>query len=176
VSKNIINGLPEYNEFKIGENEEVDQAQEHLQFKINRDILKFCLLRIFRPDLVLELVKRIIEDVLDESFTDQEPFNFQNVLKHTDNKRATLMMMDPSMDAHQELLRMKIETKQSMPLIYKALTVKNITKLPEILTDAAQQGHWVLLDGLHLVIQYVPAIMKLLESMFFFHEDQKEKR
>ena len=131
--------------------------------------------------MILELVKRIIEDVLDESFTDQEPFNFQNVLKHTDNKRATLMMMDSSMDAQQELLRMKIETQQQphqppVPLIYKALTVKNITKLPEILTDAAQQGHWVLLDGLHLVIQYIPAIMKFLESMFFFHEDQKEKR
>lgn len=101
--------------------------------------------------MIIELVKRIIEDVLDETFTDQEPFNFLNVLKHTDNKRATLMIVDSSMDAQQELLRMKVETKQSMPLTYKALTVKNITKLPEILTDAAQQGHWVLLDGLHLV-------------------------
>jgi len=71
---------------------------------------------------------------------------------------------------------MKLETKQLMPLTFKALTVKNMRKLPETLTEAAQKGHWVLLDGLHLVLRHVPAIMKFLETMFFFHEDQKEKR
>lgn len=86
------------------------------------------------------------------------------------------MLVDSGINAQQELLRMKVETKQLMPLTCKALTVKNIKKLPETLTSAAQQGHWVLLDGLHLVLRHVPTIMQFLETMFFFHEDQKEKR
>lgn len=70
VVKNIINGVPEYNEFRIGTTaEEGDQEQEALQFKVNRDIFKCCILRIFRPDLMVEQMKRLIDDVLDESYT-----------------------------------------------------------------------------------------------------------
>ena len=133
-------------------------------------------MRIFRPDLMVEQVKRLIDDVLDETYTEQEPFNFYTVFKHTDNRRATLLLIDSSINAQHELLRMKLETKHLMPLTCKALTIKNIKNLPETLIEAAQRGHWVLLDGLHTVLRHVPAIMKFLETLFFFHEDQKEKR
>ena len=115
VVKNIINGLPEYNEFKIGGGEEGELRHEALQFKVNRDIFKCCILRIFRPDLIIEQLKRLIGDVLDESYAEQEPFSFWNVLKQTDNRRATLLLIDSSINAQHELLRMKLETKQLMP-------------------------------------------------------------
>ena len=55
VSKKVINGLREYSEFRIGETEEsFDEQKEALQSRLTRDMLRFCVVRVFRPDLIIE--------------------------------------------------------------------------------------------------------------------------
>jgi hypothetical protein len=108
VSKKVINGLREYSEFRIGDTEEsFDEQKEALQSRLTRDMLRFCVVRVFRPDLIIEQVKRLIGAFLDESFTNIGPFNYNDVMRGTDHYAANLLILGPDVDAHQELLRMR---------------------------------------------------------------------
>ena len=99
VSKKIINGVPEYNEFKIGMEEEEEVEAMSQQTKLNRDILRFCVLRIFRPDLVVEQIKRYIDIFLDSSFTTLPAFSYADIMKNSDHDQANLMVVGSNVDA-----------------------------------------------------------------------------
>ena len=52
----------------------------------------------------------------------------------------------------------KVLSKDHSVVHYLPLGPRNLDQLPALLTHAAQAGHWVLLDNLQLVEEYVPAI------------------
>ena len=102
VSRKIIQGVPEYSEFKIGYeyNEEFDHKK---QIRLNRDILRFCMMRVFRPDLIIDQVKRFIEGFLDNSFTHVPVFNFAEIFRSTEHTVATLLVTKDSIDTYSEI-------------------------------------------------------------------------
>lgn len=65
--------------------------------------------------------------------------------------------------------------KKECPLHYLALNYTNLNKATEMILNAAQQGHWVLLEGLHNVPQYIPVIQKFLYQVFNFYREKKMK-
>jgi hypothetical protein len=69
----------------------------------------------------------------------------------------------------------KLLKKDTTALHQVPLGESTMKKLPGILTHAAQSGHWVLLDNLHLVPKSIPVIQKFLRQMFLFEEDQKRR-
>ena len=56
VSRKVIGGLPEYSEFWVGGVEESPPSgvEDGLQGRLTRDLLRFCVLRVFRPDQIVE--------------------------------------------------------------------------------------------------------------------------
>lgn len=52
---------------------------------------------------------------------------------------------------------------------YLPLGEQNLERIPQLLTEAASYGHWVLLDGLDFVQQNINDIHKFLNQMYEAH-------
>ena len=94
------------------------------------------------------------------------------MMKVTEPEVATLLIKGaPTVDGQEELNRARKVLKKDIPFIYKALNVRNLKDLPNEIALAAQSGHWVLLDNLDEVMDYVPAIEKFLRQLFDYQKD-----
>jgi hypothetical protein len=86
-------------------------------------------------------------------------------------------MTSNNVDCHNEIMRMrKLLSKDHVPVAYLPLGAPNLYKIPRMVTSAARQGHWVVLDNFHFVQKYLPAIQKFLQQMFKYEQVlQREK-
>ena len=71
---------------------------------------------------------------------------------------------------------MKQVLKKDQVIKYKSLSAQNLPDLPYLITNAAMAGHWLHLDNLHTVKQYIPEIQKFLYQMFNYQRDQEVKK
>jgi hypothetical protein len=61
-------------------------------------MIRFCFMRVFRPDLIVEQVKRFIEIFLDQSFTQVAPANYNEMLKNTLCDQPNLLIIGQDVD------------------------------------------------------------------------------
>lgn len=69
IGRKRVDGLPEYSHFDTTEIEEELGDNEKIQNVVNRLVFRFCVLRIFRPELAEDFIKTFIELFLDSSYT-----------------------------------------------------------------------------------------------------------
>jgi len=171
VGKKIIDGIPEYTEFGTARPAE-EGDRDPLQLLINRIVLRLCILRVFRPDLIEDTMRRFIELFLDASCTQLPSFNYLDVMKQADPMSPTILMRDPGVDAQAELLRMQKVVKKECQLHYLALTPAVLPQVPALLAFAAQSGHWVLLDNLENVREYMPELQRLFSQLYNYQREE----
>ena len=101
-------------------------------------IMRFCILRVFRPDLTLSTIKEFITILLDESFALPPDFNFSEVFRNTGSDAANLLITGNNVDTHSELMTMrKVLKRDHTSVHYMPLGVQNLVQLPNLLTHAA---------------------------------------
>ena len=130
--------------------------------RVNRDILRFCILRVFRPDLLYNQVQRFVEIFLEMSFSVETPFNYHEMFRNTDHNKFNLLLCSSTTDPRQELMRMRKVISKEGIFHVKSLNVKMLHELPESLLFGAQSGHWVLLENLDQVQSHEVMIMKFI--------------
>lgn len=157
VGKKRIDGLPEYAEFDTAAFKE-EGDRDAVQLLLNKVVLRFCVLRIFRPELTELMVKTFIELFLDSSYTQAPPFQYLDVMRQSESTCPNLIMRDASIDPQAELLRLQKVVKKECQFHYVALTPQSLRQLPGMLAFAAQSGHWVLLDNLENVEDHLPEL------------------
>ena len=90
-------------------------------------MIRFCVLRVFRPDLILSTIKEYISILLDESFALPPDFSFTDVFKNTSAGAATLLITGANVDVHSELITMrKVIKRDHTSLHYMPLGVQNL--------------------------------------------------
>lgn len=132
-------------------------------------IMKLCLLRVLRPEEAMKLVHHIVckfakQDLIYGNFRD---FNIKEVYRHTDFRTTTLLVTKDNIDTMSEILAMQQgASERKKPVHFLPLGERNLLRIPTLVTEAAQHGHWVLLDGLHFVHQSIPAIQRFINQMY----------
>lgn len=74
VGKKIIDGLPEYTTFSTAAAPKGEDDRDSFQLPLNKLVLRFCILRIFRPELMEGMARRFVELFLDASYAEAPPF------------------------------------------------------------------------------------------------------
>lgn len=121
-----VTGVEEYTEFQIG-SEVYAQDMRRKQQKLKDKILRFCVLRVFRPDLVLSTIREFITILLDESFALPPDFSFNEVFRNTSAGAANLLITGANVDTHSELMTMrKVIKRDHTSVHYMPLGVQNL--------------------------------------------------
>ena len=81
------------------------------QYVINSHMVRLCIIRCFHPQKLYSEIKSFISYFLGRRFTGQPDFEFHKILKQTDKKTPTLLMLGPNVNAYTELYNLK----KSMP-------------------------------------------------------------
>jgi Leucine-rich repeat (LRR) protein len=157
VSKYVVQGLPEFNEFTVNEEEfEVNEDRENIVLNLKREFARFCILRIFRPDLLVDQVKRIVSIYFDETFVNEGRASYVEIKDQMTKLDINLLLVSGNNDAQNEIIRMKQVIRVMKPLIYKNLNENNLKKFPRQLAEAAIRGDWLMFDNIMQAEKYFP--------------------
>lgn len=182
VARTIVNGVPDYSHFRNDgalppPPDPVDRKDHEARQKgVNNAMLRFCIMRVFRPDLLEEQVRDFIEVFLDSSMANQPAVNYMAIGRAAESQAANLLIKDGSIDVQGEVARLqKVASKVSLPIHYLSLNEQSLAKVPQIITQAAMAGHWVLLDDLQNVSDQIPELERFLNQVFSW-KGEKELR
>ena len=105
-------GVSEYNEFRLGSVRFEKEMQTKKQ-QVIKDLLRFCIIRIFRPEKIVREVQRFLGSVLDPRFMEPPVFNLASLYKETTCYSPILFILSPSINTLNELqiLRYQIQTE-----------------------------------------------------------------
>jgi hypothetical protein len=104
----LVDGVTEYNEFRLGsvkfENEMKTKKQQ-----VIKELLKFCIIRIFRPERIVRVIQRFLGSVLDPRFMEPLVFNLVHLYKETSCQAPILFILSPNINTLNEINNLKYQ-------------------------------------------------------------------
>ena len=172
VADSLVMGVSEYHEFRLGsvrfEKEMITKKQQ-----VMKDLLKFCLIRIFRPERIVRDIQRFLGSVLDPRFMEPPVFNLATLYKETTCYSPLLFILSPSINTLNELQILKYQIQQeSTQIDYMPMGSNNNDKVQQLILRSAINGNWLLLENLHLVTEWIPTLEKFIHTMY--KEDKRD--
>lgn len=160
------------------------------EWKSKSGVSRLCIMRCLRPDRMTYAVQVYIEEVLGVKFVRSRRVDFAKSYEETSNSTPVFFILSPGVDP------LKVNIQSSLFLNESVLTWNSIfqdveaigKKLgftidkgnfhnvslgqgQEIVAEnaldvAAKQGHWVILQNIHLVARWLSTLEKKLEQNF----------
>jgi dynein heavy chain len=141
-----------------------DMPIEEKDLLINKDILKLCITRCFRPDKLMFAIRDFVSKILGDQYISMPPANFNSyVWPNTTRFKPILVMMGENIDSYEELKLIKAKSKNCSKTGDEGLKIipcgtGKSSKIARTVIEAAINGHWVLLDNIHLCLELLPNI------------------
>jgi len=115
---------------------------------------KLMLLRAMRPDRLSSALTNYVSEIMGERYVEQPPFNIFETFEETDKKTPIFFVLFPGVDPTPEVERValkygiSIENKK-----FRNISMGQGQEKPakEALFLAAEKGHWIMLQNLHLM-------------------------
>ena len=125
-----------------------------------------------RPDRVASALTSYVSDMMDERYVEQPPFNIFETFDETDKKIPIFFVLFPGVDPTPEVER--VAAKFNISIENKKFTNISMGQgqekpAKEALFHAAEKGHWIMLQNLHLMQTWLKGINGLegfLETCF----------
>ena len=112
IAESIICGIAQYSEMDVCAAGNIIKDESKLVVK--KEMLRLCLMRCFRPDMLMNEIKLFIEKFLGKEFVGLPPFRFNEYIwPNTSRFRPVLVIQDDNIDAYEELLRIKAKSVAS---------------------------------------------------------------
>ena len=131
---------------------------------------KLLLYRAMRPDRVASALTSYVSEMMDERYVEQPPFNIFETFDETDKKIPIFFVLFPGVDQTPEVER--VAAKYNISIDNKKFTNISMGQekpAKEALFRAAEKGHWIMLQNLHLMQTWLKGIHGLegmLETCF----------
>jgi hypothetical protein len=94
-------------------------------------------LRVFRPDLIADEMRRFVEACFGAGFTSTSAASAGEIMRSATEHDCNLLLVARGQDPRQELMRMHSLLRIEAPLKCITLTLTNIRQLPSLLREAA---------------------------------------
>jgi dynein heavy chain len=125
-----------------------------------------------RPDRVSSALTSFVSETMDERYVEQPPFNIFDTFDETDKKIPIFFVLFPGVDPTPEVER--VAAKYDISISNKKFTNISMGQgqekpAKEALFRAAEKGHWIMLQNLHLMQSWLKGINGLegfLETCF----------
>lgn len=140
-------------------------------YSSNKDITPFhklLLIRALRPDRISAALLIYIQDMMGEKFIVNNTFNMQETFKETTNKTPIFFVLFPGSDP-------TIKVEQQGEIMGKSIQNGQFINIPmgqgqetranKSLVECAEQGKWIMLQNVHLMISWLKIFENDLEKV-----------
>jgi dynein heavy chain len=137
------------------------------EWKSKNSLQKLCMMRCFRPDRMTYAVTEFIAEKLHPKYTENRAVPFATSYEETGPGTPCFFILSPGVDPLKDVEA--IGKKIGFTFDKRNFHNVSLGQGQEIVAEqamelAAKEGHWVILQNVHLVSKWLPTLEKLLES------------
>lgn len=126
---------------------------------------KVLVIQMFRPDRLQSAILQFCCDLLRIESVSPPPLSLQNLLEESQPSTPLLLISSPGADASKELQEFAVKTIGAGQYEELAMGGGQQGVAATMLRAAANNGTWLCLKNLHLVVAWLPTLEKMLSSL-----------
>ena len=152
---------------KFVESECPEKEKFPQEWKNKTSLQKLCMMRCFRPDRMTYAVTDFIQEKLNPKYVENRSIPFDKSFEETGPGTPVFFILSPGVDPLKdvEAVGKKLgKTFDNRNFHNVSLGQGQEIVAEEALQKAAEEGHWVILQNIHLVAKWLPTLEKLLET------------
>jgi len=137
------------------------------EWKNKSGLQKLCMMRALRPDRMTYAVSGFIEVELGEKYTEGKQVEFSKSYTETSPANPVFFILSPGVDPLKDVEKLGKQlgfTEDNMNLHSVSLGQGQEVVADTALKTAAENGHWVVLQNVHLVAKWLPTLERNLEK------------
>uniref|UniRef100_A0A8C4U7P5 Dynein axonemal heavy chain 17 n=1 Tax=Falco tinnunculus TaxID=100819 RepID=A0A8C4U7P5_FALTI len=138
-----------------------------MEWKNKSALQKLCMLRCMRPDRMTYAIRNFVEEKMGSKFVEGRSIELSKVYKESSPSTPLFFILSPGVDPLKEVeaLGRKLNFTIDNGKIHNVLLGQSQEPVAEqALEVAAVQGHWVILQNIHLVARWLGTLEKLVEQ------------
>jgi dynein heavy chain len=120
-------------------------------------------MRAVRPDRVVPALLEFITNELGERYVSPPPFDLAGSYADSNNLSPLIFVLSPGADPGSALMKFAGEKDKTVNAI--SLGQGQGPKAEKLMTNAAEDGSWVLLQNCHLATSWMPKLDRILEEI-----------
>ena len=137
------------------------------EWKNKTSLQKLCMMRCFRPDRMTYAVTGFIEEKLHPKYVENRTVPFATSYEETGPGTPVFFILSPGVDPLKDVEA--VGKKLGFTFDNRNFHNVSLGQGQEIVAEeamqlAAREGHWVILQNIHLVAKWLPALEKALEK------------
>lgn len=137
------------------------------EWKNKTHLQRLCILRCLRPDRMTYAVTGFIEEGLGSKFITARTVPFEKSYEETSNSTPTFFILSPGVNPLKDVE--KLGKKLGFTFDRGNFHSVSLGQGQEIVAEnamdiAAEEGHWVILQNIHLVARWLPQLEKKMEQ------------
>jgi dynein heavy chain len=152
---------------KFCESEVPEKEKFPGDWKAKTALQQLCMLRTLRPDRMMNAMTLFIAEQLGEQYTGGEAPPFAESYKETSSATGVFFIMSPGVNpiAQVEALGMKMGFTFDNGKYHMVSLGQGQEPIAEAaMMTGAKEGHWVVLENIHLVVKWLKVLEKVMED------------
>ncbi|XP_066917361.1 dynein beta chain, ciliary-like [Clytia hemisphaerica] len=147
------------------------------EWKNKTSLQKLCMLRAFRPDRMIYAIKNYVEEQLGTKYVEGRSIEFAVSFEESGPATPIFFILSPGVDPLKDVEA--LGKKLGFATDNKNLHSVSLGQGQEIVAEraldlASKEGHWVVLQNIHLVKKWLPTLEKKMEAYSTgSHEDYR---
>ena len=148
------------------QNEAPEKERLPAEWKTKTEVQQLCIMRALRPDRMTHAIQHFIAENMGRQYVDGEAIEFAQSYSESDPATPIFFILSPGVDPLKEVEQ--LGEKLGFTCVNKRLHNVSLgqgqEKVAEVaLKIASKEGHWVILQNIHLVKSWLPRLEKKLE-------------
>ncbi|KAL0223335.1 hypothetical protein P9112_002725 [Eukaryota sp. TZLM1-RC] len=161
---NFIDVIDEWK--KVFDSSEAHQAPFPEPWNSNLSAFqRLLVVRCIRNDKVIEAVQGYVARSLGEKFIIPPTFDLASSFRDSTNLSPLIFVLSPGADPASDLFDFADKMRMRSKLSHISLGQGQGDKAAELIAQASQQGHWVLLQNCHLASSWMPTLEAIIEQL-----------
>lgn len=137
------------------------------EWKTKTSVQRLCIMRCLRPDRMTYAVRAFVEEELGSKYVEARMLNFEQTFAETSNITHTFFTLSAGVNPLKdiEILGQKMKFSSLLNNLHNVSLGQGQEVVAEAAIElAAERGHWVILQNIHLVARWLPTLEKKIES------------
>lgn len=151
---------------KVVESECPEKEKLPQEWKNKSSLQKLILMRAFRPDRMTYAVRNFVEEKLGVQYTEGRKMEFARSFKECGPASPVFFILSPGVDPLKDVesLGKKLGFTIDLGKLHNVSLGQGQESVAELAMEkASHEGHWVILQNIHLVAKWLGSLEKLLE-------------
>lgn len=137
------------------------------EWKTKSAIQRLCIMRCIRPDRMSYAMQVFIEEKLGSKYTDARSMEFAKTFEETSPETHVFFVLSPGVDPLKDVEKLgKVMGYHGDNENFHSVSLGQGQEVvaENSIDTASREGHWVILQNIHLVARWLPTLEKKMEA------------